>query len=136
MQGFEKENCILQKNKLIENDRQFALIPIPKQRTSYSTPWLPKKHFKQLVNQPTLAKISLKLLATNPLILKIDKFKRKKMKTQNMEKNTFRASLENQGPRDHTCFIELEKLHRSHRSRRLYDQMAPKLNQFFFPGKP
>ena len=35
MQGFEKENCILQKNKLIENDRQFALTPIPKQKTSY-----------------------------------------------------------------------------------------------------
>ena len=74
MQGFEKENCILQKNKLIENDRQFALTPIPKQKTSYSTPWLPKKHFKQLVNQPTLAKISLKLLKTNPLVLKIDEF--------------------------------------------------------------
>ena len=74
MQGFEKEKCILQKNKLIENDRQFALIQIPKQRTSYSTPWLPKTHFKQLVNQPTLAKIGLKLLITNPLILKIDNF--------------------------------------------------------------
>ena len=73
MQGFEKENVYFIKNKLIENDRQFALIQIPKQRTSYSTPWLPKKHFKQLVNQPTLAKISLKLLTTNPLILKIDK---------------------------------------------------------------
>ena len=35
MQGFEKENCILQRNKLIENDRQFALTPIPKQKTSY-----------------------------------------------------------------------------------------------------
>ena len=73
MQGFEKEKCILEKNKLIKNDRQFALIQIPKQRTSYSTPWLPKAHFKQLVNQPRLAKISLKLLTTNPLILKIDK---------------------------------------------------------------
>ena len=73
MQGFEKEKCILKKNKLIKNDRQFALIQIPKQRTSYSTPWLPKTHFKQLVNQPTLAKIGLKLLITNPLILKIDK---------------------------------------------------------------
>ena len=74
MQGFEKEKCILQKNKLIENDRQFALIQIPKQRTSYSTPWLPKTHFKQLVNQPTLAKIGLKLLISKPLILKIDNF--------------------------------------------------------------
>ena len=74
MQGFEKEKCILQKNKLIENDRQFALIQIPKQRTSYSTPWLPKTHFKQLVNQPTLAKIGLKLLITDPLILKINNF--------------------------------------------------------------
>ena len=35
----------------------------------------PKTHFKQLVNQPTLAKISLKLLITNPLILKIDNLK-------------------------------------------------------------
>ena len=74
MQGFEKEKCILQKNKLIESDRQFALIQVPKQKTSYSTPWLPKTHFKQLVNQPTLAKIGLKLLITNPLILKIGNF--------------------------------------------------------------
>ena len=36
MQGFEKEKCILKKNKLIKNDRQFALIEIPKQKTSYS----------------------------------------------------------------------------------------------------
>ena len=74
MQGFEKEKCVLKKNKLIKNDRQFALIQIPKERTSHTTPWLPKTHFKQLVNQPNLAKIGLKLLITNPLILKIDNF--------------------------------------------------------------
>ena len=89
MQGFEKEKCILQKNKLIENDRQFALIQTPKQRTSCSTPWLPKTHFKQLVNHPKLAKIGLKLLITNPLILKIDNFEEQYNLTNHYRRDAF-----------------------------------------------
>ena len=93
MQGFEKEKCILQKNKLIENDRQFALVQKPKQRTTYSTPWLPKTHFKQLVNQPRLAKISLKLVITNPLILKIDKFEEQYNLTDYNRRNVFAKKI-------------------------------------------
>ena len=40
------------------------------------------------------------------------------------------------GPLDHVCVKEHEKLYRSHRSRGLYDQMAPQLCHFYVPGKP
>ena len=50
------------------------------------------------------------------------------------ENKTVRASLENQGPRDRVCVKEREKFYRSHRSRGLYDQMAPQLYQCYVPG--
>ncbi len=55
---------------------------------------------------------------------------------KNHEHQTFRASLENWGPRDRVCVKEREKMYRSHRSRGLYDQMTPQLYQFYVPEKP
>ena len=70
MQGFSQKKCLLQKNKLIKNDRQFALTQIS--TTNHLTPWLPKSQFKQLVNQPSLAKIRLQLVTKDPLIVRIN----------------------------------------------------------------
>ena len=112
MKGFGKEKCVLQKNKLIENDRQFALIHVPKQRTSYSTPWLPKTHFKQLVNQPTLAKIGLKLLITNPLTLKIDNFEEQYNLADYYRRDVFAkkiGDLSSTGKKLNLSLIEAEK---------------------------
>ncbi len=70
MQGFSQEKCLLQKNKLLEYDRQFALTQIS--TTNHLTSWLPKSHFKQLVNQPSLAKIKLQLVRKVPVVVRIN----------------------------------------------------------------
>ena len=70
MQGFSQEKCLLQENKLLENDRRYALTQTAK--VSNLTSWLPKSHFEQLVNQPSLAKIRLQLVKINPLVVRIN----------------------------------------------------------------
>ncbi|MDC0461812.1 MOSC domain-containing protein [Alphaproteobacteria bacterium] len=68
--GFERDKCVLVTDELIQNDRKFALAEVPISDTT--TPWLPKKHFKQLVNLPSLGKVSIELISDNPLILRIN----------------------------------------------------------------
>ena len=70
LQGFELEDCFLRENQLLDNDRKFALSQSLNHKAA--TSWLPKSHFKQLVNQPSLAKIRLSLISQTPLTLKIE----------------------------------------------------------------
>ena len=70
LQGFGLEECFLRENQLLDNDRKFALSQSVNHKAA--TSWLPKSHFKQLVNQPSLAKTRLSLISQNPLTLKIE----------------------------------------------------------------
>ena len=70
LQGFELEDCSLKENQLLDNDRKFALSQSLNHKAA--TSWLPKSHFKQLVNQPSLAKTRLSLISQTPLTLKIE----------------------------------------------------------------
>ncbi len=70
LQGFGLEDCFLRENQLLDNDRKFALSELLNNKAA--TSWLPKSHFKQLVNQPSLAKTRLSLISQNPLTLKIE----------------------------------------------------------------
>ncbi len=70
LQGFELEDCFLKENQLLDNDRKFALSQSLNHKAA--TSWLPKSHFKQLVNQPSLAKTRLSLISQTPLTLKIE----------------------------------------------------------------
>ena len=87
LQGFELEDCFLRENQLLDNDRKFALSQSLNHKTA--TSWLPKSHFKQLVNQPSLAKTRLTLVSQNPLTLKIEGFSEEFNLTHSAAKDTF-----------------------------------------------
>merc|ERR1739841_200426 len=61
-------------------------------------------------------------------------FFKKQIKT-NHENQTFRASLQSQGPRDLPSMKERKFSYKMHGSRAPYDQMAPQLCQFYVPGQ-
>ncbi len=87
LQGFGLQQCFLQKNKLLDNDRKFALAQSLNNKAT--TSWLPKSHFKQLVNKPSLAKTRLTLISQNPLTLKIEGFSEEFNLTHSAAKNAF-----------------------------------------------
>ena len=60
LQGFKLQESFLRENKLLINDRKFAIAQSLNENNKIS--WLPKSHFKQLVNQPSLARVRLALL--------------------------------------------------------------------------
>ena len=92
MQGFNMEKCLLRENKLLANDRKFALTQTSK--VNELTSWQPKSHFKQLVNQPTLAKIKLQLVTAEPLVIKINNQDKKFDLTNVNSRNTFAKTIE------------------------------------------
>ena len=91
LQGFKLEECFLRKNNLLHNDRKFALSQSLNNRAT--TSWLPKSHFKQLLNQPSLAKIQLRLISQNPLILEIEGIQEKFNLTNSAAKDAFIKSI-------------------------------------------
>ena len=93
LQGFKLEESFLRENKLLINDRKFALTQSLNEKNKIS--WLPKLHFKQLVNQPSLAKARLALLSQNPLTLKIEGFKEEFNLTHSAAKSAFSAAIAN-----------------------------------------
>ena len=94
LQGFELEECFLRKNNLLHNDRKFALTHSLSNKAT--TSWLPKSHFKQLVNQPSLAKVRLRLISQTPLTLKIEGFQEKFTLTNSAAKASFIEAITNQ----------------------------------------
>ena len=60
----------------------------------------------------------------------------KKKSKKNHENQTFRESLESQGPRDLPSMKERKISYKMHGSRAPYDQMAPQLCLFYVPGQP
>ena len=93
LQGFELEECFLRKNNLLDNDRKFALTHLLSNKAT--TSWLPKSHFKQLVNQPFLAKVRLRLISQNPLTLKIEGSQEKFALTNSAAKASFIKAIRN-----------------------------------------
>ncbi len=105
LQGFELEEYFLRKNNLLDNDRRFALTQsLIKKET---TLWLPKSHFKQLVNQPSLAKIRLSLISQNPLTLKIEGFREKFNLTHSAGKDAFIKAITNPTSSDANANLNL-----------------------------
>ena len=93
LQGFELEECFLRKNNLLDNDRKFALTTTLSNKAT--TSWLPKSHFKQLVNQPSLAKMRLRLISQTPLTLRIEGFQEEFNLTDTAAKAAFIKAIKN-----------------------------------------
>ena len=99
LQGFKLEESFLRENKLLINDRKFAIAQSLNENNKIS--WLPKSHFKQLVNQPSLARVRLALLSQNPLTLKIEGFQEEFNLTRYASKKAFTKAIANL-----TCHLE------------------------------
>ena len=93
LQGFGLEDCFLRENQLLDNDRKFALSELLNNKAA--TSWLPKSHFKQLVNQPSLAKTRLSLISQNPLTLKIEGSSEAFNLTDSAAKDAFAKAIKN-----------------------------------------
>ena len=93
LQGFGLEECFLRENQLLDNDRKFALSQSVNHKAA--TSWLPKSHFKQLVNQPSLAKTRLSLISQNPLTLKIEGSSEAFNLTDSAAKDAFAKAITN-----------------------------------------
>ena len=93
LQGFELEDCFLRENQLLDNDRKFALSQSLNHKAA--TSWLPKSHFKQLVNHPFLAKTRLSLILQNPLTLGIEGSREAFNLTDSAAKDAFAKAITN-----------------------------------------